>query len=404
MRLLRTLTAALVVGMARLSFADAAQVICWGAGDGSQSGAPHFGQSAPPPGLRDTGLIAAGFMHSIAGVESSNETTVVCWGDNRFGQCNVPPMATLTQLIGIAAGGRHTVVAAYTSEGFRITCFGDNNWGQCSPPLTLLDADGFRMPGRDSVAAGLDHSVAITVKPNGDTRVTGWGRNDEGQCAPPGSLLHAVTVSAGGYHTAAIDDPGFTGTQTQLHLWGDNSRGQCSAPTALSNPASVACGLSHTLVVSNVYDGSTRSQLHAWGDNTWGQCTIPPEILSAPLEPRAVAASGNHSLCLMSNGQVIAWGRNAFGEASQPPLLNAARSIAGGGYHSMAITNSCPADLDGSEIADAGDIGSLLLLWGPCAPEWFGNGVSSCYGDLDQNGDVDSGDLGVLLTSYGWCP
>lgn len=49
-------------------------------------------------------------------------------------------------------------------------------------------------------------------------------------------------------------------------------------------------------------------------------------------------------------------------------------------------------DLDGSGTVDAGDVGSLLLLFGPCG--------SPCPGDLDGSGEVDAGDIGSLLLLF----
>jgi hypothetical protein len=59
----------------------------------------------------------------------------------------------------------------------------------------------------------------------------------------------------------------------------------------------------------------------------------------------------------------------------------------------------CPGDLDGSGVVDAGDIGSLLLLFGDCA-----GGTPGCTGDLDSSGSVDAGDIGSLLLLFGNCP
>ncbi|NBX25845.1 MAG: hypothetical protein EBQ99_07325 [Planctomycetes bacterium] len=59
----------------------------------------------------------------------------------------------------------------------------------------------------------------------------------------------------------------------------------------------------------------------------------------------------------------------------------------------------CPGDLDGSTIVDAGDIGSLLVLFGECP-----GSAPGCDGDLDGSGFVDAGDIGSLLVLFGPCP
>jgi hypothetical protein len=58
------------------------------------------------------------------------------------------------------------------------------------------------------------------------------------------------------------------------------------------------------------------------------------------------------------------------------------------------LPTACPGDLDGSGGVDAGDIGSLLVLFGQ----------SDGPGDLDWSGSVDAGDLGSLLVLFGDCP
>jgi subtilisin-like proprotein convertase family protein len=60
---------------------------------------------------------------------------------------------------------------------------------------------------------------------------------------------------------------------------------------------------------------------------------------------------------------------------------------------------ACPSDIDQSGIVDAGDIGSLLLLFGDC-PDL----TPGCPGDLDASGIVDAGDIGSLLLGFGDCP
>jgi hypothetical protein len=53
----------------------------------------------------------------------------------------------------------------------------------------------------------------------------------------------------------------------------------------------------------------------------------------------------------------------------------------------------CNGDLDQSGTVDAGDIGTLLLLFGQAGGP----------GDLDASGTVDAGDIGVLLILFGPC-
>ncbi|MCE9619355.1 MAG: hypothetical protein K8R92_05560 [Planctomycetes bacterium] len=55
---------------------------------------------------------------------------------------------------------------------------------------------------------------------------------------------------------------------------------------------------------------------------------------------------------------------------------------------------ACFGDLDGSGEVDGGDIGLVLLDFGPCP---------GCSTDLDGSGEVDGGDIGLVLLSFGAC-
>jgi predicted dienelactone hydrolase len=57
------------------------------------------------------------------------------------------------------------------------------------------------------------------------------------------------------------------------------------------------------------------------------------------------------------------------------------------------FAHACPPDLDGSGSVDAGDLGTLLNLWGNPGPT----------GDFDQDGVVGGADLALLLGSWGAC-
>jgi len=60
--------------------------------------------------LTNVKKIIAGYSHQIAIKE---DDTTVTWGDNSYGQCDIPQV--LTNVIAVAAGGKCTVVL--TEEG-----------------------------------------------------------------------------------------------------------------------------------------------------------------------------------------------------------------------------------------------------------------------------------------------
>jgi hypothetical protein len=60
----------------------------------------------------------------------------------------------------------------------------------------------------------------------------------------------------------------------------------------------------------------------------------------------------------------------------------------------LLLPAACPGDLDASGSVDAGDIGSLLILFGAIGGP----------GDIDGNGTVDAADIGSMLILFGDCP
>ena len=59
----------------------------------------------------------------------------------------------------------------------------------------------------------------------------------------------------------------------------------------------------------------------------------------------ALAAGGNHSLALRSDGTVVGWGDNGSDQGTVPTDLNGVVAIACGDYHSLALRN------DGTVVA-----------------------------------------------------
>ena len=72
------------------------QIVAWGDN--------FFGQTNVPAGLSDVRAIAAGYNHSLA---LRSNGLVVAWGDNSGGQTNVP--TTLSNVMAIAGGAYHSL-------------------------------------------------------------------------------------------------------------------------------------------------------------------------------------------------------------------------------------------------------------------------------------------------------
>ena len=98
-----------------------------------------------PPGLTDVVWVAAGGSHSVA---LGAGGAVVAWGDNTFGQTNIP--ASLTNAISVAAGFNTSF--ALTSDG-RVVPWGDDGSGQTNAPSGLTNAF--------AVVGGGDRALAL---------------------------------------------------------------------------------------------------------------------------------------------------------------------------------------------------------------------------------------------------
>ena len=135
-----------------------------------------LGIIAEPP--RFLPEVAAGDIHTCA---TRADATVVCWGDNTFGQAD-PPEGTFKA---VDAGAIHT--CAIRTEG-TVACWGDNSLGQADPPDGAFGA----------VSSGWGHSCATAV----DGAISCWGDDIYGRTDAPAGAYIAVT--AGAAHGCAI--------------------------------------------------------------------------------------------------------------------------------------------------------------------------------------------------------
>ncbi|RBP98766.1 RCC1 domain-containing protein, partial [Bifidobacterium xylocopae] len=149
------------------------------------------------------------------------------------------------------------------------------------------------LPRFTQISAGYWHSLAI----GSDGNTYAWGNNQYGQLGdgtttnsnipvrvhtPAG--VHFTQVSAGGFHSLAIDDDG------HAYSWGENDYGQLGNGSSDTNP--------HPTPV-RVTDPAA--------DTTW----------------TTISAGCLHSLAIDSNGHAYSWGNNgagALGNGSSDPI------------------------------------------------------------------------------------
>lgn len=221
---------------------------------------------------------------------------MVAWGDNSYGQADVP--SDLEGVVAIAAAATHSV--ALKGDGTVIAWGSDLN-GQVSVPR-----------GLDSVIA-IDAGGETSIGLRRDGTAVYWGMYASGgykTIGAPGFSI--VSVGVGDTHLAAVFNDGELG---------GNSIDLASAYKPKSPPVPLPF-LTAVTVGSGFLAALTREgTVVAWGRNDYGQAT-PPEGLASVA---AISAGGGSTLALLKDGTVVGWGN-----ASLPSGLSEIASVAAG--------------------------------------------------------------------------
>jgi len=132
--------------------------------------------------------LAAGYEHSLG---FKGDGSIVAWGWNDRGQCNVP--APNSGFIAVAAGGYHSL--GLKADG-SVVAWGWNEYGQCNVPAPNT--------GFIALAAGWYYSLGLKA----DGSIVPWGDNEDGQCNVPAPNSGFIALAAGWYHSLGIQVQG----------------------------------------------------------------------------------------------------------------------------------------------------------------------------------------------------
>ena len=122
----------------------------------------------------DGKTIDYGYEHQVRLLQNN---TIECYGDNEFGQCEIPN-SIQGKVISIECGNYYSCALLFDNT---IKCWGDNFYGQCYAPDSVQ--------GRIiSISCGLDTMCAILD----DNTVKRWGNNTDGRCIIPKSIQGRV--------------------------------------------------------------------------------------------------------------------------------------------------------------------------------------------------------------------
>src|SRR5262245_17278220 len=88
-------------------------------------------------------------------------------------------------------------------------------------------------------------AVLLATHAAAQVAVFGWGKNSNGQIFPPPNLTNIAAISAGDYHSLALQSNG------TVVVWGDGWFGQTNVPPGLSNVIAIAAGGYHNLALKS---------------------------------------------------------------------------------------------------------------------------------------------------------
>ena len=266
-------------------------LVAWGLNDDGQCDVPRG---------NDFVAISGGHWHSLA---LRVDGSLVSWG-------SISEAPSGNDFVAIASGSGHNL--ALKADG-SLVAWGGTAYGKSDVPQ-----------GNDfvAIAARTEHNLALKV----DGSIVAWGLNNWGQCdVPEGNDFAAI--SAGHSHSVVIKADG------SLLSWGELTE----VPPG-NDFVAISAGPMHNLALRT--DGSLAS---GGGNSEWHENNVP-----AGNDFVAIATGSWHCLAIKANGSVMAWGRNLYGECDVPRIFSVrgkskAVAIAGAeGFHSLAIVAAQP--------------------------------------------------------------
>ncbi len=347
--------------------------------------------------------VTAGDLHSLA---LGSDGKIYAWGYNPHGQVgdgsttnrNTPVQVTLpsgVSAVSVTAGPYHSL--AIGSDG-KLYVWGRNNEGQLGDDTTTQRNSPVlvNLPSGVSplmLAASYDHSLAL----GSNGKLYTWGYNNRGQLGDGTNInrttpvqinipsgVNLVAVAAGSTHSLAL------GSDGKIYAWGGNDYGQLGDGTTTNRNTPVLGGLQpQTITFASItnrvlgaapftitanassglavsFTSATPAVCSVSGNTVTllvaGTCTIranqagnafyaaAPQVTQSFRINNPIAAKGNHSLRIGSDGKLYAWGYNGQGQLgdgtttqrTNPVQVNLPSGVShvavtAGDFHSLAI-------------------------------------------------------------------
>ncbi|WP_295782085.1 RCC1 domain-containing protein [uncultured Microbacterium sp.] len=265
---------------------------------------------------------------------------------------------------------------------------------------SFVDQGNFPMQARTitKVAAGENHVLGLDDA--GD--VWAWGSHSSGQLGnftsdgatpqqvlfPGGAVI--TDIAAGKNHSLALD------SNNNVWAWGANQLGQAGRDPRLAGgvipladkirrddggplrATAIAAGGDHSLAIDT--DGRVR----AWGDNEYGQvargagrwtsdATTVRLADGSPLLATAVAAGTGHSLAIDTDHEVVGWGMNRLGQLGDDTFTNRDVPVKAQLADASALPATSISAGGWASLAIAAD--DTVMAWGVGTTGQLGNGT-----------------------------
>ena len=254
---------------------------------------------------------------SIYSIENKR---LVAWGDNTYGQCNVPdifnPLLDSIDVIKIEAGANHNLVLYDSSGVQKLIAWGDNTYSQSDlSHMSLLNENEIIL----DIFSGYNHNVVITY----DEQIDYYSELMSGDVID--ELVSLIPISFEDYSYYYYNSMNPTAHPLSIYTWGDNTYGQTEVPELTGIYEGFSTGGYHNHIVlsenyttnygpygpggpGGVYTIPKNREIISWGKNDFGQTEFPIKYIFDAFDfipdpnsiyansPPTISSGENHNL------------------------------------------------------------------------------------------------------------
>ena len=251
--------------------------------------------------------VAVSYRNTCIGLKPDG--TVVTWGRNNDGQCNVPE--GLSGVVQVAVGD--STFAALKEDGTVVS------WGKLKP-------DNIPENLSNVVQVAITSDTCYYLKADGSVVKSRSGKQADNDFEKRMNEIGKIVQISGGFYPIALSEDG------KVAFLSSGNDGIYYVPKRLGEVSSLAqCNndqASHVAIL--LIDGTVS----AWGRNDSGQCNVPMGLSDVA----QVATSDSNSFAVKRNGELVGWGSNFTGQLDIPPSAKNVIQVAPGNDFCIAIT------------------------------------------------------------------